>query len=84
VRAGFDKIADEKEKPFGGATAPSPEANEEQLEKQGAKNALGDTSASAEPEDALGKDEAAYRVAWQKRVISQTKPTHLGRLVETG
>jgi hypothetical protein len=31
----------------------------EQLEQQGAKNVLGDTSALAEPEDAPGKDEAA-------------------------
>jgi hypothetical protein len=34
-------------------------AREEQLEKQGAKNTLGDTGALAEPENALGKDEAA-------------------------
>ena len=43
----------------GEAAPPSAEANEEQLEQQGAKNALGDTSALSEPEAALGKDEAA-------------------------
>ena len=41
------------------ATAPSTRANEEQLEEQGAKNTLADSSALEEPEDALGKDEAA-------------------------
>lgn len=40
------------------AAPPSTGANEEHLEQQGAKNALGDTSA-AEPEDGPGKDEAA-------------------------
>jgi len=41
-------------------TAPQPtQANEEQAEQKGTKNALGDTSALAEPEDTLGKDEAA-------------------------
>jgi hypothetical protein len=43
----------------GEAAPPSVEANEEQLEQQGAKNALRDTSALAEPEDALGKGKAA-------------------------
>jgi|SRR5215813_3831133 len=38
---------------------PSTEANEEEPEKQGAKNALGDASALVGAEDALGKDEAA-------------------------
>ena len=40
---------------------PPTEANEEQAEEKGTKNALGlgDTSALAEPEDAVGKDEAA-------------------------
>ena len=41
------------------ATAPCTRANEEQLEEQGAKNTLADSSALAEPEDALRKDEAA-------------------------
>ena len=35
------------------------EANKEQPETHGVENALGDTSALAGPEDALGKDEAA-------------------------
>lgn len=41
------------------AAPPSAEAKEEQPEKQGAENALVDTSALAEPEDAVGKAEAA-------------------------
>jgi hypothetical protein len=43
----------------GEVAPPSTEANKEEPEKQGAENALGDTSSLSEPEDALGKDEAA-------------------------
>ena len=43
----------------GEVAPPSTEANKEEPEKQGAENALGDTSASVEPEHAPGKDEAA-------------------------
>jgi hypothetical protein len=41
------------------AAPPPTQAKERQVEKQRAKSALGDTRALAEPEDALGKDEAA-------------------------
>jgi hypothetical protein len=43
----------------GEVATPSAEANEEQPEKQAVRNALGDTSSLAEPEDALETDEAA-------------------------